>query len=169
MAQARLIHTVFRSSPDVVVPHLLNIVNAANPRRCIIFVNSWAIALNVQTLLEQLSDLRVIGLPYSREQDSSYYDSVLADFGNGTLEVVITPLANLPCASATVLVNYNGCSSRDLYLQRIHDCPFATNVVTYLRLSDPLFSLEYDLGSVYHLICTEAGMTYLFSYLDILL
>ena len=58
MAQTRFSHTIFRSSSDAVVPHLLTIVNASNPRRCIIFVNSWAIALNVQTLLEQSSDLR---------------------------------------------------------------------------------------------------------------
>ena len=161
MTQARLCHTFFRSSSDVViVPHLLTIVNASNPRRCIIFVDSWAIALNVQTLLGQSSDLRVSGLPYTRSQDSAYFDSVLANLENGTLKVVVTPLTNLPCPSATVLVNYNGCSSRALYVQRSRDCPLATDVVTYLLLSDPLLSVEYDLGSAYHPICTKTGMFY---------
>ena len=158
MAYARFSHTFLRSSSDAVIPHLLAIVNASNPRRCVIFVDSWATALNVQALLEQSSDLRVSGLPYTRSQDSAYYDSVLADLGNGTLEVVVTPLSNLPCPSATVLVNYNGCSSRALYVQRSRDCPHAIDVVTYLLLSDPFFSGEYDLSSVYQPICTETGM-----------
>ena len=171
MAQARVAHTVLRSVSDAVIPHLLPIVYASYPRQCIIFVDSYSIALNVQALLGQASALRVGVLPYSRDQDSLCYDSILADLGDGTLEVVVTPLASLPCPSATVIVNYNGCASRELYVQRSHDCPLATDVVTYLRLSDPFFSIEYDLVSVYPPACTEAGMlvVYPFDLLSIFL